>query len=163
MSKEYTQKESKEHDARHPMPDTHYIVSDAYEIIRNAQCALHNTRRNLLDSFSFAWCGLRHALKTQKNMRIHLAIGCFAILAGFYLGCSSLELAFLCMVIASVLVCELINTAIETSLDFVNGTKYHRLVKIAKDVTAAAVLLASVNAVIVGLIIFSKYIIAASG
>ena len=51
-----------------------------------------------------------------------------------------------------------VNTALEMSLDFINGNKFHPHVKLVKDIVAAGVLLASLNAVIVGALIFLKYI-----
>jgi len=123
---------------RHPTPATH--------------------RRNLLTSFRFAFSGLTFAFKTQRNLRIHIFIGIAVLLAGFLIRVSSLEAVILCLTIILVIVSEIINTALELSLDFVNGKSFHPLVKVIKDVTAAVVLLTSLNAVIVGTIIFMKNI-----
>lgn len=115
-------------------------------------------KRSLLNSFRFAFEGLIYAFRTQPNLRIHLIAGSAAIFAGLLIKLSYFELALICLVVMFVIVLEIVNTALELSLDLLNGKKYHPLVKIAKDVIAAGVLLASVNAVIVGAIIFLPYL-----
>ena len=115
-------------------------------------------KRRLLTSFKFALEGLIYAFKTQRNLQIHITIGFLVILVAFLLKVSLPEIIILLLTITLVIVCEIVNTAIELSLDVINGEKYHPLVKIIKDVVAASVLLSSINAVIVGSIIFVRYI-----
>ncbi len=116
-------------------------------------------KRSILNSFRFALAGLRFSLRNQRNMRIHIIIGILVVLAGIMLKISSAEMAILLLTITFVIVCEMVNTALELSLDFFNGKKYHPSVKMIKDIAAGGVLLASINAVIVGIIIFSRHII----
>ena len=121
------------------------------------RCERMNKRR-LLTSFKFALEGLIYAFKTQRNLQIHTTIGFLVILVAFLLKVSLPEIMILLLTITLVIVCEIVNTAIELSLDVINGKKYHPLVKIIKDVIAASVLLSSINAVVVGSIIFVRYI-----
>lgn len=114
--------------------------------------------RSFLQSFKFAWEGLSFTVKTQRNMRIHILMGIGVILLALLFHFSYLEMTILCLIIISVLVCEVINTALELSLDFLNGNAYHPTVKIVKDVVAGGVLLASLNAVIVGSILFWRHL-----
>ena len=108
--------------------------------------------RNVIDSFRFAFAGLRYALHTQRNTRIHMAIASAAIAMGAWLGLSFTQWAVLTLTIGSVLVSEMLNTVTETLVDLISPG-YHPLAKIVKDVTAGAVLLAAIVAVIVGLLV----------
>jgi len=115
-------------------------------------------RSSLLKSFAHAGRGLRYALGTQRNLRIQILVGGFVLVAGFFYQVSMLEMLLLWLAIALVITCEIINTALELTLDIVSGGKFHNLVKITKDVVAAGVLLAAINAVVIGVIIFAKYL-----
>ena len=108
--------------------------------------------RNLAESFRFACAGLWYALRTQRNTRIHLAIAAGAIALGLWLGLSYTQWAVLALTIGFVLVSEMLNTVAETLVDLVSPG-YHPLAKVIKDVTAAAVLLGAIIAVVVGLLI----------
>ncbi|MBP7087860.1 MAG: diacylglycerol kinase family protein [Candidatus Omnitrophica bacterium] len=119
----------------------------------------YRPRRPVFKSFKFAYQGLVFAFRTQTNLRIHILLGTLVVILGIIFKLNSFELVVLSLVITSVIFAELMNTALEISLDWINGSKYNPLVKIVKDMTAAAVLLTSINAVIVGVIIFSKYFI----
>jgi diacylglycerol kinase len=105
-----------------------------------------------LDSFRHAFGGLWHAIKTQRNMRIHLAIAGAVLVLGLYLQVDWLEWAVLALTIGFVLVAEMFNTVAEAAMDAATPY-YHPLVKTAKDVAAGAVLLTSIIAVLVGLLI----------
>lgn len=91
-------------------------------------------------------------------MRIHLYLASGVILAGIVLGLTALEIALLCCVISFVLIAEVVNTALEVNLDFLNDKKFHPTIKVIKDVVAGVVLIASINAVVVGGIIFTPYL-----
>ncbi|UOE95675.1 diacylglycerol kinase family protein [Alkalihalobacillus sp. LMS39] len=106
----------------------------------------------LLRSFVYAWSGLRYVLVNEQNMRIHLLIGTVIIFVSFMLDVSKLEKVILLLVIGVVFSLEVMNTAIERTIDFVTN-EYHPLAKIAKDIAAAAVFVFSLIAVIIGLII----------
>lgn len=122
-------------------------------------CKKPPKQRSLLHSFRYAISGLGHVLKTQRNMRIHIIIGSAVILLALFMKFSLLEITVLTLTIMFVLVCEVINTALEISLDFLNGKEYHPTIKIIKDVVAGGVLLASINAVIIGAILFFRHIL----
>jgi diacylglycerol kinase (ATP) len=115
-------------------------------------------KRTFLNSFKFALEGLFFSIKNQRNMRIHILIGALVIFLCAILKVSALEIAILILTIMFVIICEMINTALELSLDFFNGKKYHPSVKMIKDIAAGGVLIASINAVIVGAIIFLRNI-----
>lgn len=108
--------------------------------------------RNLVESFRFAFAGLWYALRTQRNTRIHLTIAAGAIALGLWLGLTTTQWAVLALTIGFVLVSEMLNTVAETLVDLISPG-YHPLAKTIKDVTAAAVLLGAIIAVIVGLLI----------
>ena len=110
--------------------------------------------QNLLDSFNFAFEGIIHVLRTQRNMRIHFvaASSCWWPRSGS--GVTRLELIALLLSIAFVLIAEMINSAIEQAID-VATTSFDPLAKLAKDIAAGAVLIATVNAVAVGYLVFS--------
>jgi diacylglycerol kinase len=109
-------------------------------------------RTTLLNSFRYAFGGLWHAIKTQRNMRIHLAIACAVLVLGLYLELQWIEWAVLALTIGFVLVAEMFNTVAEAAMDAATPY-YHPLVKTAKDVAAGAVLLTAIAAVLVGLLI----------
>ena len=114
--------------------------------------------RRLLDSFGFALNGLLYCLKTQRNMKIHLIAAFFIIIISLFAKLSRTDIMMLIFAISLVLICEMINTAIEKSIDLFTE-KFHPLAKISKDVAAGAVFVASFNAVVIGyLVFFSKAI-----
>ena len=105
-------------------------------------------------SFEHAYRGLIYAVRTQRNMRIHVIIAALVLIASLLTGVSKLELAILVLVILLVLITELINTALEFGVDLVTK-EYHPLAKLAKDVSAGAVLVSSVGAVLVGYLVLA--------
>ena len=109
---------------------------------------------NLLTSFQYAWAGVSYAFKTQRNFRIHVALGCIVAIAGTILRVSAIEAAILAIVICLVLVLELLNTALESVVDLTVQQTYHELAKVAKDCAAGAVLIAAISSLIVGASIF---------
>lgn len=109
--------------------------------------------RRLLDSFGFALDGLIYCLKTQRNMRIHAVAALSIIIISLTTNLTRLDIIMLSFAVALVLICEMINTAIEKSIDLFTD-KYHPLAKIAKDVAAGAVFVAAVNSIFVGYLVF---------
>ena len=107
----------------------------------------------MIRSFSCAIAGVSHALRSQRNMRIHCAAAALAITMGWQAAISLYEWLALVAIIAAVFVAELINTAIEAVVDLV-VVEYHPLAKIAKDVAAGAVLIAAAASVVIGIMIF---------
>jgi diacylglycerol kinase (ATP) len=111
-------------------------------------------RPSLLESFDYATEGVIHALRTQRNLWIHFAIAAAVLVAALAFGVSKLELIALLLAITFVLVAELVNTAIEAAVD-VASTSFDPMAKLAKDIAAGAVLIAALNAVAVGYLVFS--------
>ncbi len=109
---------------------------------------------SLLQSFNYAFEGIVWVLKTQRNMRIHFLLATGVLIGAFAYDVSKLELIALVLAIAFVLVTELFNTAIESVTDLATSS-FHPLAKLAKDVSAGAVLVASATAVVVGYLVLS--------
>jgi diacylglycerol kinase (ATP) len=111
-------------------------------------------RPSIFDSFNFAFEGIIHVLRTQRNMRIHFAVAAAVLVAAIATGVDRFELIALLLSISFVLITEMVNTAVEASID-VATTSFDPLAKLAKDIAAGAVLIATVNAVAVGYLVFS--------
>lgn len=109
----------------------------------------------LLDSFNYAFEGIIHVLRTQRNMRIHFAIAFLVIVVALIVNVTKLELIALLLAIAFVLIAEMMNTAVEAAIDIAT-TSFDPMAKLAKDIASGAVLIASVNAVAVGYLVFSN-------
>jgi diacylglycerol kinase (ATP) len=109
----------------------------------------------LLESFNFAFEGIIHVLRTQRNMRIHFLAAVVVLVAALATGVSRLELIALLLAIAFVMIAEMINTAIEGAVE-VSTTSFDPNAKLAKDIAAGAVLIATINAVAVGYLVFSE-------
>jgi diacylglycerol kinase (ATP) len=111
-------------------------------------------RPSVIESFNFAIEGVIHVLRTQRNMRLHFAAAVAVIVVAVAVGVSKIELSLLLVSIAFVLVAEMINTAVEGAIDAAT-TSFDPMAKLAKDIAAGAVLIASVNAVAVGYLVFA--------
>jgi diacylglycerol kinase (ATP) len=110
---------------------------------------------NLQVSFKYAWAGLSYAFTTQRNFRIHLAIGTIALALSIGLQLQPAEMAVITLTIGMVLAMELLNTALEAVVDLAIGSTYHELAKIAKDCAAGAVLVTAIVAILnAGVLIF---------
>jgi diacylglycerol kinase (ATP) len=111
-------------------------------------------RPSIIESFNFAIEGVIHVLRTQRNMRVHFVIAVAVLVVAVAVKVSRLELIALLISIAFVLVAEMINTAVEGAIDAAT-TAFDPMAKLAKDIAAGAVLIASVNAVAVGYLVFA--------
>lgn len=109
---------------------------------------------SVFESFNYAFEGIVHVLRTQRNMRIHFLVAIGVLLAALAFDVSRLELIALLIAIAFVLIAEMINTAVEAAVD-VASTSFDPMAKLAKDIGAGAVLIAAVTAVAVGYLVFS--------
>jgi diacylglycerol kinase (ATP) len=109
---------------------------------------------SLLDSFNYAFEGIIHVLRTQRNLRIHFLIAIGVLAAAIALGVDRIEMILLLLAIAFVLVAEMVNSAIEGAID-VSTTSFDPNAKLAKDIAAGAVLIASVTAIGVGYLVFA--------
>jgi diacylglycerol kinase (ATP) len=110
---------------------------------------------SLIDSFNYAFEGVIHVLRTQRNLRIHFLAAVLVFGAAIAVGVSRLQLLALVLAIAFVLVAEMLNTAIEGVID-VSTTSFDPNAKLAKDIAAGAVLIASITAVAVGYLVFES-------
>ncbi|MDN4074801.1 diacylglycerol kinase family protein [Fictibacillus terranigra] len=111
--------------------------------------------RRFVRSFGYAWEGIKAAVSGEQNIKIHLGVGCFVLLAAYALHFSAERFAILLLVIGAVICLEIMNTALERVVDLVTDD-FHPLAKQAKDMAAGAVLVFSVIAVIIGLLLFFK-------
>ncbi len=105
-------------------------------------------------SFNHAYRGLIYAVRTQRNMRFHVVVSAVMLVLSLLVGVSRLELAILVLVISAVFVAELFNTAMEFAVDLVTR-EYHPLARLAKDISAGAVLVTSLAALAVGYLVLS--------
>lgn len=112
-----------------------------------------------LKSFVYAWEGIVSFFRWEHNAQIHLAITFLVLVLSVTLGVSKWEAIAVVFSIAFVWVAEMINTAIEKTIDFISVEK-HPQIKLIKDVAAGAVLIASLAAVVVGLFIFIPKLLA---
>ena len=110
--------------------------------------------RNVLKSFKYAFSGISYVLKTSRNFKIQLIFAVTSLMIGFLLQISQSNYVILIATIMSVLILEILNTSIETLVDLVAKKQFNRLAKISKDTSAGAVLLASINSVIIAVYIF---------
>ncbi|MDD5504169.1 MAG: diacylglycerol kinase [Candidatus Omnitrophica bacterium] len=113
------------------------------------------TGRSIADSFNAAIEGFLFVVRTQRNMRVHFLAALFVILLGIYLNFSRIEMIALVFTSSLVLVAEMINTSIEIVMDHVESS-HSRWVKAVKDVSAGAVFIASINAMVAGYFLFFK-------
>lgn len=102
---------------------------------------------------NYAIDGIKYAIRSENNMKVHFIILFIVLIFGFIFRISAIEWMLLSLTIGSVLVCELLNTAIEDLLDYL-APEIHPTVGKIKDLTAGAVLIAALVAIIIGLIIF---------
>jgi diacylglycerol kinase (ATP) len=108
----------------------------------------------ILDSFNFAVEGVIHVLRTQRNMRIHFAVAFIVLVVALVINVTKSDLIALLISITFVLIAEMLNTAVEAAIDIAT-TSFDPMAKLAKDIAAGAVLIASVNALAVGYIVFA--------
>jgi diacylglycerol kinase (ATP) len=111
--------------------------------------------KKFFESFNAAIEGFFYVIKTQRNMRVHFMLAVLILLLGIFLNLTYMEIAMLALTIALVLAAEMINTAVELIVDVMVKMEYHPIARIIKDVSAGAVLLTAINAVIVSYLLFS--------
>ena len=109
--------------------------------------------RGRLKSFYYAGVGIKQFFRKEHNARIHLVAAIVVGILAWQLKVSHMEAVALVMVIGLVWVTEILNTCLEKAMDFITREE-HPEIKIIKDLAAGAVLIASITAVVVGLIIF---------
>ncbi|MBN2096892.1 MAG: diacylglycerol kinase [Candidatus Omnitrophica bacterium] len=110
-------------------------------------------KQNIIQSFNSAIEGFIYVVKTQRNMRLHFLLAILALVLAIYLNLEKLEILLLLVTICLVLFAEMLNTAIEINTDLISDS-FNPLVRIVKDISAGCVLVASLNALIVGYLLF---------
>ena len=106
--------------------------------------------------------GISYVTKSEKNFKREIALGIIALILSYILKIDKIEFIIVLTMICLVLTTEIINTAIERTVDLVTK-EYHELDRIAKDVSAGSVLVTSTFALIIGIIIFMPKIITLLG
>lgn len=106
--------------------------------------------------------GISYVTKSEKNFKREIALGIIALILSYILKIDKIEFIIILTMICLVLTAEIINTAIERTVDLVTK-EYHELARIAKDVSAGSVLVTSTFALIIGIIIFMPKIITLLG
>lgn len=110
-------------------------------------------RWRLLYSFKYAIEGIRHGITNERNLKIHTVCAILVVILGFVLGIDRVEWMFVLFAIGGMFSLELINTAIERTVDYISP-QFHLLAKQAKDAAAGAVFIYACLSVIIGCIIF---------
>jgi diacylglycerol kinase (ATP) len=113
--------------------------------------------RRTLYSFRHAGRGFAWAFSSQANVRVHLVAAAVVLVAALLLRFSSIEFVGLVLCFAIVIAAELFNTALEVLIDYA-WPEHHPMIGRAKDVAAAAVLVAAVGAAVVGVLLFARHI-----
>lgn len=114
---------------------------------------LRKKRKRLINSFKYAFEGIQEAWKTEQNLKIHFMIMFLVIIAGIVLKISAIEWIICLVLFGLVISLELVNTAIETTVD-IAMPEINEKAKFAKDIAAGAVLFSAIISAIIGLIIF---------
>ena len=114
--------------------------------------------KRLCNSFKYAVNGIKSAYKTEQNLLVHTFVAILVVAIGIIIRLSFLEFAIVCAMIGFVLTAEMVNTAIEYTIDMAMPS-IHPLAKMAKDVSSGAVLFAAIFSAIVGCLIYIPRII----
>ncbi len=112
--------------------------------------------KKFIRSFGFAFSGIFHLLRTERNFAIQFSAMLFVVLAGFYFSIKVSEWLIILSISALILSLEAINSAIEKMCDLYS-TENDARIKLIKDIAAAAVLISAIFATIIGVVIFGKY------
>lgn len=116
--------------------------------------------KRLAKSFIYAFKGLFKTFHEEQNLRIQTTVGFLVIIAGFYFKINQMEWALIIIMIGLVILMEIVNSAAERITDVLKP-RINEYVKEIKDIMAAAVMISSIMAVVVGVIIFYPYLIKA--
>ena len=117
--------------------------------------AARSEAASVVTSFNYAFEGIIYVVRTQRNMRVHFAVALGVLPVGVLLGVTRFELLAVMLAVSFVLIAEMINTALEKAIDVATNS-FDPLARVAKDVAAGAVLIAAVNAVFVGYLVFAE-------
>jgi len=116
-------------------------------------------KQNFSNTFRNARKGMRITLKSERNIRVHMLVGAFVLASAFCFGFSISKVCILLLTISAVIAAEMFNSAIEFSLDAIFHNKYSRMVGMAKDIAAGAVMVVTVTAVLIGVLLFVPVVI----
>lgn len=119
-----------------------------------------NRKTNLIDSFGLAFEGLKFSILRNRNMRIHIVVAFLVIFFSYFFKINVFEAGLVLIMIVLVIVVEMINTVVEETVNLI-ARDYKMEAKIAKDVSAGAVLFVSFASVVVGIFVFGPYILSA--
>jgi diacylglycerol kinase len=114
--------------------------------------------RRFISSVIHALAGIRFSLRDQANLKIQVFVTCITVGAGFYFHITDMEWCIILLAIGLVISLEVMNTAVENLVNLVT-MEWKPLAGKAKDLAAGAVLFASIIAVIIGVVIFRKYVL----
>ena len=127
---------------------------ESEEKVRNkVKKKLKIDNKRLINSFGYAFEGIKQAYLGEQNMRIHFFMASLVIIFGFFLKISYMEWLVCLLLIGLVIMAEFINTAVEYVVDLASP-KVHPLAKAAKDTASAGVLMKAIISAVIGLIIF---------
>lgn len=118
-----------------------------------------NKSKNVISSFKYAFQGMFSALKTERNLKIHVTIMILVIIAGIVLKISKIEWIICIILFGLVIGGEMFNSAIETVVD-IAMPDINPKAKFAKDAAAGAVLVFAIASAIIGFMIFGSKLIA---
>lgn len=112
-------------------------------------------KQNFSNTFKNARKGMRLTLKSERNIRVHIFIAILVLISAYCFDFSLVKFCILLLTIAAVISAEMFNSAIEFSLDAIFHNKYCRMVGMAKDIAAGAVMVVTISAVMIGVLLFA--------
>ena len=115
--------------------------------------------QGLFNSFKNAGRGVRLSVRAERNIKIHITVATLVILTALFLKMGVNKICILIIAISNVMVAEFINTGLEFGLDAVFKNRYSKLVGMAKDIAAGAVIVASIFSAIIGILLFGSEIL----
>ena len=116
-------------------------------------------KQNFSSTFKNARKGMRLTLKSERNLRIHLFVESLVLVSAYCFNFSINKFCILLLTIAGVISAEMFNSAIEFSLDAIFHNKFNRMVGMAKDIAAGAVMIVTISAVLIGVLLFAPPLI----
>ena len=116
-------------------------------------------KQNFSNTFKNARKGMRLTLKSEQNIRKHMLVEALLLASALCFGFSISKICILLLTISAVISAEMFNSAIEFSLDAIFHNRYCRMVGMAKDIAAGAVMVVTVTAVLIGVLLFAPEII----
>ena len=115
--------------------------------------------QNFASTFRNARKGMRLTIKSERNIRVHFFVAVLVLISAYCLNFSITKFCIIIIAIAAVISAEMMNSAIEFSLDAIFHNRYSRMVGMAKDIAAGAVMVVTISAVMVGVLLFAPPII----